>query len=346
MPKSVDIADFAAKLGLVVQHLNWSGAKLAQQVGVDKSIAARWLNDRSRPTSNSLMQLTVAVGQSVAGFKASDWELPLEAFAQSLGVDGAALARSAASRARLTIAGLKFPPVPERGKPYLGLWVGFYQSVVNGGRPLMCAARFFIDELGLRISFTTGDFGGEGPAIASGSHLQCLIDVGPLHDRLAFFIFNGVHAPHALSIDGVVSVMAGDATGTPTAMTMFLFRIDRDVALETVSMESVAAAVLQINHRSRVAGENGGDPLAVMSEFAPRDVLRGLYPVVGVPRPDGETDYVLRIPASRSLACGDTGDIGQSTVGPRLAEIAANLRRGLGLERGRPQLRVLKQGSE
>ena len=35
MPKSVDVEDFAATLALLAKRLNWSRAKLAQQVGVD-----------------------------------------------------------------------------------------------------------------------------------------------------------------------------------------------------------------------------------------------------------------------------------------------------------------------
>src|SRR5882724_4264807 len=345
MPKSVDIEDFSTKLGLIAKRMNWSGAKLAQEVGVDKSIAARWLNDRSRPTANSLMLLTKAVVQSIPGFTQSDWELPLEQFGMRLGLDGAALARPAGARGtvQLRLEGLKFPPVAEWGKPYLGLWAGFYQSVTNGGRPLLCAGRFFIDDLGLRFSFTTGDFAGEGPALASRSHLQCLIDVGPLHDRLAFFIFNGVHAPRALAIDGVVSVMAGDSTGTPTAMTMFLLRIALD---PTIGVEALSEAIIRINRRARDAHASTGDQLAVMSEFIPSDILRTLYPLVGAAREDGQIDHVLRIPVARSLASGNTGDATRAIAEETLSEMALKLRRALGLDRTRPQLRVLAASSE
>ena len=53
MPKSIEIEEFSTKLGLVAKVLNWSGAKLAQQAGVDKSAAARWLNARSGPTATA-----------------------------------------------------------------------------------------------------------------------------------------------------------------------------------------------------------------------------------------------------------------------------------------------------
>ena len=90
MPKSVDVEDFAAKLALLAKRLNWSRAKLAQQVGVDKSLAARWLNGNSRPTGNSLMQLTSAVAQRDRRFTAADWDLTPEQFSRRLGIEPAA----------------------------------------------------------------------------------------------------------------------------------------------------------------------------------------------------------------------------------------------------------------
>src|SRR3954452_19538154 len=89
MPRSVDVEDFSAKLALVSKRLNWSRAKLAQQVGVDKSLAARWLNGNSRPTGNSLMLLTAAVAQMVDGFTAADWDLTPGQFARRLGIEAA-----------------------------------------------------------------------------------------------------------------------------------------------------------------------------------------------------------------------------------------------------------------
>jgi hypothetical protein len=289
------------------------------------------------------MRLTKAVVQSIPGFTKSDWELPLEQFGVRLGLDGAALARSPGARGptRLRLEGLRFSPVSEFGEPYLGLWSGFYQSVTNGGRPRLCAGRFFINDLGLRFSFTEGEFSGEGPALASRSHLQCLIDVGPLHDRLAFFVFNGVQAPRALAIDGIVTVMAGDSTGTPTAMPMLLFRIDRGMALDAVNVVSLSGAIKLVNRRAREVQEKSGDALAVMSEFVPLHILRTLYPVVGAAHEDGQIDHVLRIPVARSLASGNTGDTTRRINQAVLSEISAKLRRALGLERTRPKLRVL-----
>ncbi len=68
MPKSVDIADFAAKLDLICKRLNWSRASLAQEVAIDKSLAGRWVNGVSRPIGNTLMRLNEAVTRNVSNF--------------------------------------------------------------------------------------------------------------------------------------------------------------------------------------------------------------------------------------------------------------------------------------
>jgi hypothetical protein len=158
---------------------------------------------------------------------------------------------------------------------------------------------------------------------------------------LALFIFNGVQAPRALAIDGIVTVMAGDSTGTPTAMPMFLFRIDLDMALDAVDVGSLSGAIKLVNGRAREVQEKSGDALAVMSEFVPLHILRKLYPVVGAAREDGQIDHVLRIPVTRSLASGSTGDATRPINQALLSEISAKLRRALGLERARPKFRVL-----
>src|SRR5215475_1792089 len=87
MPKSADVEDFSAKLRLAVRRLDWSRSKLAQQVGIDKSLAGRWLNGDSQPTPQSLTRLTAAMAGGVSGLISSDWQLPLDQFAHRIGVE-------------------------------------------------------------------------------------------------------------------------------------------------------------------------------------------------------------------------------------------------------------------
>jgi transcriptional regulator with XRE-family HTH domain len=338
MPRSVEIEDFAAKLALVRQQLDWSRARLAQRVGIDKSLAGRWTNGVSRPTAHSLGLLTSAVAQAIPGLKSDDWHLPVEQFALRVGADPVTAARAAAKGhdARMTIAGLKFPPIANWGEPYLGLWAGFYQSILNKGVPRLFALRFFIDDLGLRCEAVEGTFKGEGPVIATRSHLQCLFDVGPLYDRVGHCIFNGVHAPRAAIIDGLVCIIAGDPGGTPTASPIVVYRLDEDPLDETAAhMDALGAAIKQIHERAEAEGARSGDKMAVMRELAPPEILQAVTPVVG-----DERDHVLRVPTTRSLAAGTLES--DTTWRP----VARNLRRALGLERERPQLRLLGRPRE
>jgi transcriptional regulator with XRE-family HTH domain len=339
MPKSVEIEDFAAKLGLVIKQLDWSRGKLAQQVGIDKSLAGRWLRGASRPTPHSLTRLTATVAQTVTGLKSDDWRLPIDQFARRIGADPAAaalLAANSSGPSRFTVAGLRYPPVAAWGEPYLGLWAGFYQSVTNRGRVLLCALHFFIDEFGLRCSCTAGTFTGEGPVLPTRTHLQCLFDVGPLYDRVAFFMFNGVRQPKAAVIDGIGCIIAPDSGGSPTASPMLLFRVDEGPLSETATdMDALAASISQIHERADSEIARTGDAFAVLRDLAPLEVLRAVTPVVG----DG-TDHVLRRPAARSLA------VGTFALSKESRDVATNLRRALGLERTRPRLRLIGAGKE
>jgi transcriptional regulator with XRE-family HTH domain len=342
MPKSVSIEDFAAKLALVAKRLNVSAGKLAQQVGVDKSVVARWLNGDSRPTAHSLMQLTAIVAQTVDGLTAADWDLPREQFRQRLGIAPVVVLPTGETRAetRLRFEGLKYPPDPRWATPYLGLWAGFFQSMLNHGIPQLVVMHFAMDDLGLHAAFTVGPLFGDGPVLASSSHLQCFLECAPLFDRVVFCVLYGVHQPQARVVDGIVCVMAGDAAGTPAASPILLYRIDDGIAFDPVTgMEELGATISRLNEHAKVEAHRSGDAFAVMSDLAPVEILQTVCPVVGAPR-EGGVDHVLRVPAARSLAAG-TLDLEGAPADAPMRTIPANLRRALGLERGRPALRLL-----
>ena len=250
MPKSVDVEDFAAKLALLAKRLNWSRAKLAQQVGVDKSLAARWLNGNSRPTGNSLMQLTSAVAQAIDGFTAADWDLSAEQFSRRLGIETAP--RSPAERrdapARLTLSGLRNPPPAATwGAAYLGLWAGFYQSLTNRGVARLCVSEFAIGGDGMRLSHTDGFFTCEGAAVATHNHLHAICEIVPLDNHLIFFAFNAAQDMQGVAvIDGLKCGVGPD--DTPSAVPLVLFRID-DAAGDPPSIAALTTAVARANDR-------------------------------------------------------------------------------------------------
>ncbi|MCX7366000.1 MAG: helix-turn-helix domain-containing protein [Alphaproteobacteria bacterium] len=78
--------DFARKLDLVLKTLNLSRARLAQSVGVDKSVVSRWASGVSVPTDHNLSLLTEAVSRHKADFGRRDWDLEGDEFAVRLGI--------------------------------------------------------------------------------------------------------------------------------------------------------------------------------------------------------------------------------------------------------------------
>jgi adenylate cyclase len=88
----VAIADFAHKFGLVLKACNISRGRLAQAVGIDKSVVSRWASGVQTPTDQNLTLLTEVIGGRRPGFCRSDWELSARAFAARLGLDDASAA--------------------------------------------------------------------------------------------------------------------------------------------------------------------------------------------------------------------------------------------------------------
>jgi TolB-like protein/Tfp pilus assembly protein PilF len=99
------VAAFAHKFGLVLKACNLSRGRLAQAVGVDKSVVSRWASGVQAPTDHNLALLTEAVTRHRPGFARPDWDLDPEAFAGCLSAGSNPVEHSPA------------PPLPERPAP-------------------------------------------------------------------------------------------------------------------------------------------------------------------------------------------------------------------------------------
>lgn len=330
MPKSVDVEDFAAKLALLTKRLNWSRAKLAQQVGVDKSLAARWLNGTSRPTGNSLMLLTAAVAESVDGFTAADWDLPTgELVARVTGRSGLS-STAEKGPSRLALAGLRDPPPDTMAEPYLGLWAGFYQSVTNRKIARLCYGQFARDAHGTRLTVSDGYFIADGQALPTATRLHCILEFRELANYLAFISFNTrPDAEGAAIIDGIWSGFSAD--GVPMASPVILIRIQEGDAAPGFTVETMKARIADLNRGIEDEAARTGDPIAAMRPFAPAELVQLVFPVVGTPRPDGETDHILRWPANRSVATGPNLLQSLHPAAPQRT-VRASLRRAFGLD--------------
>jgi len=77
-------ADFGRKFSTVLKTLNLSRGRLAQSVGIDKSVVSRWASGVQVPTDHNLSLLTEAVARHQPGFARRDWDLDADAFAARL----------------------------------------------------------------------------------------------------------------------------------------------------------------------------------------------------------------------------------------------------------------------
>ncbi|MCX7365251.1 MAG: helix-turn-helix domain-containing protein [Alphaproteobacteria bacterium] len=90
------VPDFARKFGLVLKTLNLSRGRLAQAVGIDKSVVSRWASGTTVPTDHNLSLLTEAIVRHKADFGRHDWDLDVDAFTARLGIAREAPAPAAA----------------------------------------------------------------------------------------------------------------------------------------------------------------------------------------------------------------------------------------------------------
>lgn len=90
MARGADIDAFGEKLRLALARANLSRAQAAQAASVDKTVVGRWMSGGIRPADHSLAALSAALARHIPGFSRAEWELPLGAFSERLGLAPAA----------------------------------------------------------------------------------------------------------------------------------------------------------------------------------------------------------------------------------------------------------------
>jgi len=68
------LTNFPAKLDLVMKALSFSRGRLAADLGVDKSVVARWATGAVSPSGHNLAALTALIATRKPGFSMLDWD--------------------------------------------------------------------------------------------------------------------------------------------------------------------------------------------------------------------------------------------------------------------------------
>jgi len=287
---------FAKKLDLVLKVLSMSRARLAADLGVDKSVVGRWVSGAVRPSAHNLSRLSGLIAQRVAGFTALDWDRSFEAFAEVLGADLAGPAAKRAPEAPLALA-LPLPLLDQflaatalRGKAYEGFFRSTRPYVLAPGRFVHDHAFIRGDATGfLRLRIGAGGTVVDGWLLPHGNQLFALcVDV--VSGAMLFGIFNGVGTARAEVVDGIALAPALDPGRTPTAHAIMFERIG-ELTGDGAADEARFAELIA---RDPVAPEGSiSETLRahLTADFGPSHAARG-------------GDMLLRMPLARSLARG------------------------------------------
>ena len=297
---------FGEKLGLALKANNISRGRLAAAVGVDKSVVSRWLSDAVRPSGHNLTLVTNIIRQETqTEFSLLTWELDFPDFARAIGAPetvvpaspAAGTGEAAGTGLPLQAISVSRAAVPREGWVFPGLYVGFRNAYANNGIVIAQALLLRLEGDRLMARFSDGLFSYRGEALLLRGQLFVVMEETTRLDELLSMVLNGVAAPMADVLDGLIMGVAADRTSTPSCTTIVWQRHADVTGDEAVDEAAWADCVEQL---ARVNRDRRGREL-MPPEFTP--IVDNL---VGAPRDGEELDLVLRVPFIRSLTRAST----------------------------------------
>jgi hypothetical protein len=291
---------FAMRLDLVLKALSMSRARLAADLGIDKSLAGRWVSGAVQPSAYNLERLTNHIAGKCPGFTMLDWERDLAGVAERLGVDMAMVPSPAAAASQRSAS---LPPLPyglvelarretgRRGAAYQGRWK--VTRLSSSGAMKFMVEHALISHDGETLSFR--HFGGgwevRGWLLVLSVQLYGVI-CDASDDSLGFYVLNGVTAARANCIDGIFTTVCADRSLTPNAQVVVFERIGELAADD----DDWAASLI-----ARAAGVDASE--------VPENVRAAVAPDTGPKAAAAGGEAMLRVPIDRSLCHGEVGGL-------------------------------------
>lgn len=307
MARAPDTPDLAAKLGILLDRLNWSRGQLAQRVGVDKSVAQRWVGGQVQPGEASLVALTSAIAQALPGFGRAEWRLPLPAFAARYAPAPAHAPPASPLAALFPRSAAAAPTAEVAAARYGGLWLLLHASVHVADQPAVIGylAAIAPREGCLWVEAEgsiQGTWRAAGPALPLHRLLYLMLEDRVQGDSLAFAVLTGVTAGRAMVLDGIGSSAGSSLRGPAVATRMVGIRLD-DAPDPPWRAEALRRLV---RHNAQGIARLLPPALAARFRLGPSDAPRAM---------------VLAVPAAASLAC-DAEEIAQG-LAPEAGEALA-----------------------
>ena len=282
---------FSDKLTLILKVLSMSRARVAAELGLDKSVVARWASGATEPSGHNLAQLSTLMARSIPGFTALDWDRDMESLAGLLGVGPTPASSSAAVR------GLPLPFLDQmvatttlRGKAYEGFYRSTRPYASQPGRFIHDHSFVRLGEDGLlRFKMSTGGVMVAGWVLLVQAQLF-LLGAEFTGGSLTFGIVHGVNTPQAAVLDGLLLTANHDPGRSPAASAVVYERI-RDLG---DSFEADEATLMELAAANPVA------PIGSVPEELQRHLARD----VGPEAMKNGGDWVLRLPLSQTFSRG------------------------------------------
>lgn len=282
---------FSEKLTLILKVLSMSRARLAAELGLDKSVVARWASGATAPSGHNLAQLSALMARSIPGFTALDWDRDMDGLACLLGVATPPAPNGGALR------GLPLPFLDQmlavtslRAKAYEGFFRSTRPYASQPGRFIHDHSFVRLGEDGLlRFKMNTGGVVVEGWMLPVQNQLF-LLGTEFTGGSLTYGILHGVNGVQADVLDGLVLTANHDAGRSPAASPVVYERIGQ----LGESREADEARLTELAAPNPVAREGS----------VPEALQRHLARNVGPDAMKNGGDWVLRLPLGQSLSRG------------------------------------------
>lgn len=222
------MANLGQKLDLILKVLSLSRGGLASAIGVDKSVAGRWVSGKVRPSAHNLARISQLIAEEVPQFSMLDWDRDYDDFAVFVGA-----VRAPAAAASKTIWPLLPPKMAaeathaaiDRTAAYEGLW--------RTTRPSSDVPGEFLHDISIArrnkdgfLTFSSGveGFYYEGSAVMVSQQLYYFA-ADDAFGAISMGILNGVPRGRAEVLDGVILTTLRDAGASPASSGIHMQRI-------------------------------------------------------------------------------------------------------------------------
>lgn len=220
--------DFGQKLDLAMKVLSLSRVGLASAIGVDKSVAGRWVSGKVQPSTHNLALISQLIAQHVPNFTMLDWDREFDDFAACIGASPMQPASTSKTIWPLLppkLAAEATHAAIDHTSAYEGFWRTTRPSSDMPGEFLHDTSIVRRDSHGF-LSFQSGveGFYYEGSAVLVNQQLYYFA-ADDVFGAISMGILNGVPRGRADVVDGVILTTLRDAGASPASSGIVMHRI-------------------------------------------------------------------------------------------------------------------------